>query len=181
MLPIDFFSKTFCNITVFCFQITESPSISPASNQQDSENKTHQDESINQVTVKIQNEIKLLSSKDSNSILRGKDDISLSSLSWAKIAEELKEKAPTFWTILEASSHNPRQLTINVRKTKDTNIPGIVSAACKLICLHNRDLNAVQRLNSLILLKGGAKKNCISAVEFNTRLFELSSHPFHGR
>lgn len=107
---------------------------------------------------KIKNEIKGLSTKDSQSLLRGVNDESLALLSWLKLADELKKKTPAFWQVIEASAYNPRQLSTNVRKTKDSNIPGIVSAACKLISLHNRDMNAVQRLNSLILLKGGAKK-----------------------
>ena len=146
----------FLKTVAFCFQITEPCT----SNQQDSESKTNSDETnINYVKEKLKNEIKSLSSKDSNSMLRGKDDESLAVLSWTKLAAELKEKTPTFWTILEACSHNPRQMNTNIRKTKDANVPGIVSAACKLIYLHNRDIDAVQRVNSRILLRGGAKKS----------------------
>ena len=46
-----------------------------------------------------------------------------------------------------------------MKKTEPTLIPGIVSAGCKLIALHDRNMNALQGLNSLILLKGGAKKS----------------------
>ena len=113
----------FLKTVEFCFQITQPCT----SNQQDSENKTQSDETnINYVNEKIKNEIKSLSSKDSKSILRGKDDESLALLSWTKLAAELKEKTPTFWTILEACSHNPRQMNTNIRKTKDANVPSIV-------------------------------------------------------
>ena len=74
------------------------------------------------------------------------------------MAEELQTKTPTFWMFLEQSSSNPRQQSKNVRKTEKTLLSGIVTAGCKLISLHNRNMNALQSLNSLILLKGGAKK-----------------------
>lgn len=139
---------------VSCFQTQEIYNYG----EQDSENISYAGDPVQQVTEKIKNEIKVLSTKDSQSLLRRVNDESLALLSWSKLADELKKQTPTFWQVLEASAYNPRQLSTNIRKTKDSNIPGIVSAACKLISLHNRDMNAVQRLNSLILLKGGAKK-----------------------
>lgn len=114
---------------------------------------------ICEATKIIQKEIKSVCKKDQLPSLSSKTEDSLSSLSWEKLSEELQSKTPTFWKFLEQSAFNPRQQTKNVKKTERALIPGIVSAGCKLISLHNRNMNAIQSWNSLILLKGGAKKS----------------------
>ena len=111
------------------------------------------------MSEKVQQEIKTLCSKETNSILRGKTEEELATFSWTKMSEELKKYAPTFWQFLEKCAYNPRQKTINVQKTEEAILPGIASAACKLISLYNRDMDSVQRLHSLVLLRGGAKKS----------------------
>ena len=111
------------------------------------------------MSEKVQQEIKTLCSKETNSILRGKTEEELATFSWTKMSEELKNYAPTFWQFLEKCAYNPRQKTINVQKTEEAILPGIASAACKLISLYNRDMDSVQRLHSLVLLRGGAKKS----------------------
>ena len=114
---------------------------------------------VDKVCSKIQQEMKTLCSKDCNSMLRGKTEEELACFSWTRVSEELKKHAPTFWQLLEKSSHNPRQKTINVQKTEEAILPGIASAACKLVSLYNRDMDSLQRLHSLVLLRGGAKKS----------------------
>ena len=136
-----------------------------AVNKESTSSDTNSQEELSRVTDRIQQEIKKFCSKQeikkfcSNSnILRSRNE-ALGAVTWTKISEDLKTITPTFWHILQKCAHNPRQTTINLRKKEETNIPGITSAACKLISLHTRNLDAVQRLNSLILLKGGAKKS----------------------
>ena len=107
----------------------------------------------------IQTEIIGVCQKDKLPLLSLKTEDNLVSLSWDKIAKEMQLKTPTFWMFLQQAASNPRQELKNVRKTPQTLIPGIVSAGCKLILLHNRNMNALQSWNSLILLKGGAKKS----------------------
>ena len=106
----------------------------------------------------IQTEIIGVCQKDKLPLLSLKTEDNLVSLSWDKIANEMHLKTLTFWMFLQQAASNPRQELKNVRKTPQTLIPGIVSAGCKLILLHNRNMNALQSWNSLILLKGGAKK-----------------------
>lgn len=129
-----------------------------AVNKESTSSDTNSQEELSRVTDRIQQEIKKFCSKDNNNILRSRNE-ALGAVTWTKISEDLKTITPTFWHILQKCAHNPRQTTINLRKKEETNIPGITSAACKLISLHTRNLDAVQRLNSLILLKGGAKKS----------------------
>ena len=92
-------------------------------------------------------------------MLRGKTEEELAWFSWTRVSEELKKHAPTFWQLLENCSHNPRQKTINVQNTEEAILPGIASAACKLVSLYNRDMDSLQRLHGLVLLRGGAKKS----------------------
>jgi hypothetical protein len=43
-------------------------------------------------------------------------------------------------------------------------LPGIISAACTLISVYNREMSALAYINSIILLKGGAKKSALSRL-----------------
>lgn len=106
-------------------------------------------EAVDKVTEKIREEIKMLYSKGTNSILRGKTDEELSRFSWSKGSDELKKYTPTFWQIHEKCAHNPRQTTSNVLKTEEAILPGLASAACKLISLYNKDMDSAQRLHAL--------------------------------
>ncbi|XP_053398038.1 uncharacterized protein LOC123565316 [Mercenaria mercenaria] len=114
---------------------------------------------INIVVTTIQQEMKCLCSKENKTILRSKTEDELSAFSWSLLSEEMNKTAPVFWQILQKSAYNPRQSLLNKTKTETYNIPGIGSVACKLVSLYNRELNAVQRMNSLCLLRGGAKKS----------------------
>ena len=80
---------------------------------------------------KITEELKGLSSKTTPSILRNTDKDSLNDFSWEKIAKELAERTPTFWSFLLAACHNPSQER-NKMKTGEYLLPAIVSAACKV-------------------------------------------------
>ena len=92
-------------------------------------------------------------------VLSSKTEESLSAVSWEYLSAEFERRTTNFRKFLVSLSTNQRQMNRNVRKTKQTIIPGLVSAACKLVSLYNGHMNVVQRLYSLILLRGGAKKS----------------------
>ena len=117
------------------------------------------EEALEKVREKVQQEMKTLCSKTSNSMLRNKTEEELAGYSLTKLSEELKQYAPTVWQILEMCAYNPRQKTINVQKTEEAILPGIASVACKLVSLYNREMDSLQRLHSLVLWRGGAKKS----------------------
>ena len=58
----------------------------------------------------------------------------------------------------------------NKLKKGDALLPQFLSASTGLIHLYNRDLNMFQCMTSLIMLKGGCKKNCIYQMKFNLEL-----------
>ena len=105
----------------------------------------------------IKREIKLLCKKDNPSILRNHDIESLKNFSWSKVLKEWENVAPNFTQFLFTCSENPSQ-TKNKQKTRESIIPSIVSAGCKILYTYNRDLCAYQHLNGISMLRGGAKK-----------------------
>ena len=126
---------------------------------------------LDKILLKIQKEVKGLCSKENPSILRNNDKDSLSSLTWEKIDKEWKTRAPLFRQFLECCSANPSQLR-NKRKKGEALLPGIVTAGCKLLVVYNQEMNALQHINSAILLKGGAKQSAFA--RFNSSFDCLS-------
>ena len=110
-------------------------------------------------TEKIQTEIKELCSQNQFPILNSKSEENISSVSWNNLSSEFERRAPVFWKFLVSAATNRKQMSRNIRKTEQSITPALVSAACKLVSLYNSHMNVIQRLNSLILLKGGAKKS----------------------
>ncbi|XP_063404255.1 uncharacterized protein LOC134687728 [Mytilus trossulus] len=109
----------------------------------------------------IKGEIKTLALRENNSILRKHDKIK--SLTFARVIDEWRQKAPTFLKSLEAAVANPAH-QFNKYKKGEALIPGIVTAGCKLLTLYSKDLNAFQHFNSYILWKGGCKKSAFSRL-----------------
>jgi hypothetical protein len=91
------------------------------------------------------------------SVLRLKDEASLKSFSWSKLNEELHTRTPTLLRVLESIYEDDKG------KLKKE-LPAIISAACTLISVHNREMSALAYINSIILLKGGAKKSSFSRL-----------------
>lgn len=121
----------------------------------------------------VREEIKVLSLKRTNSILRQTDLNSLKLLTWTKIISEWTEKAPLFKKILENITANPSHKR-NKFKNEENLLSGIVSAGCKLLSVYNRDLNAVQHVVSLMLLKGGCKKSAFTRLN---SMYDCLSYP----
>ena len=111
----------------------------------------------------IREEVKVLCLKRTNSVLRQTDLRSLIILKWDTILSEWTEKAPTFKKTLLGITSNPSHQR-NKLKKEDELKRGIVSAGCKLLSVYNRELNAVQHVVSLVLLKGGCKKSAFTRL-----------------
>lgn len=111
----------------------------------------------------IQTEVRHLCSKQANSVLRQNDFESLKSLNWNTIMTEWEENAPTFKKFLEAVTSNPSHQR-NKLKKGEALIPGLASAGCKLLTVYNKEMNALQHVNSMILLKGGCKKSAFTRL-----------------
>ncbi|XP_045215225.2 uncharacterized protein LOC123565422 [Mercenaria mercenaria] len=104
-------------------------------------------------------EIQGLCSKEGNSVLRDSDKTSLLDFSFSKIADEWKERAPTFYKFLKYSSTNIRSEKRNKVKKSENLLYGQISAGSKLLHLYNMNMKAMQVINDIVLLKGGIKKS----------------------
>ncbi|CAC5425837.1 unnamed protein product [Mytilus coruscus] len=126
-------------------------------------NIAHNLQDVFQETVfdTIKGEIKTLALRENNSILRNHDKIK--SLTFARVIDEWRQKAPTFLKSLEGSVANPAHQFKKYKKGEAL-IPSIVTADCKLLTLYSKDLNAFQHFNSYILWKGGCKKSAFSRL-----------------
>ena len=105
----------------------------------------------------VTTEITELCAISNPSLLRKISKEDLVKFSWDSVYKELKERAPVFTRIIEASVHNPSQ-SRNVHKKDDNIIPPMCDAACKLISIFSEGMNATRRIKSIILKKGGLKK-----------------------
>ena len=100
----------------------------------------------------MKKELKTLAAVKTSSILRCKDEASLMTFSWKKLHDELLMYAPTFLSVLKTIFSDDENKMKN-------ELPAILSAAGILISVHNREMSALEYINSMILLKGGAKKS----------------------
>ena len=115
------------------------------------------------ILLKLKREVKSLCSKESRSLLRNKDTDSFVNFSWNNISQEWREKAPLFHQFLDVITINPSQERNKIKKG-DNLLPAVVSAGCKLLSIHSKDMNLLQSINSLLLLKGGCKKSAFTRL-----------------
>lgn len=113
--------------------------------------------------MKLKQEVKSLCSKESRTLLRNKDTDSFVNFSWDNISQEWREKAPLFHQFLDVITINPSQERNKIKKG-DNLLPAVVSAGCKLLSIHSKDMNLLQSINSLLLLKGGCKKSAFTRL-----------------
>ena len=116
---------------------------------------------------KIQVEIRELCSQNQFPVLNSKIGENIPSVSWKNLSSEFEKRTPVIWKFLVSAATNRKQMSRNIRKTEQSITPALVSAACKLVSLYNSHMNVIQRLNSVKLLKGGAKKSvfrCLSVT-----------------
>jgi hypothetical protein len=121
---------------------------------------------INKLLDSITKEIQSLCSKSNPSILRKTNIESLKSFEWKSVLAELEKRTPCFIRFLKSCIDNPSHAR-NTTKKSDSLIPALVSAACKLIHTYCSDLNLLQYVNSIILLKGGAKKSTFRRLQLS--------------
>ena len=121
------------------------------------------EKTLNSVISESQSEIKKLSSKETNSLLRTQDKESLASFSLDLVSAEMRKEMPTFTEFIESTITNPRQSRNKIKKGKATE-PETISSTAKLLHIFNRDLNLFQSLNSIILLKGGCKQSAFDRL-----------------
>ena len=69
-----------------------------------------------------------------------------------------------FQQFLEYCSTNPSAQIRNKRKKGDALLPGTITAECKLLVVFNQEMNALEYMNSAILLKGGAKQSAFARL-----------------
>lgn len=89
------------------------------------------------------------------SLFRGSTKTDLEQFNFKLQHQELQQRAPYLSSILHAVAEKPSHMT---PETQHVNVPGITTAASVLLNCHNRDMNAHQVLNALILKESGAKK-----------------------
>ena len=120
---------------------------------------------------KIQVEIRELCSQNQFPVLNCKSGENISSVSWKNLSSEFEKRTPVFWKFLVSAATNRKQMSRNIRKTEQSITPALVSAACKLVSLYNSHMNVIQRLNSVKLLKGGAKKSVFRRLSVTNDCF----------
>jgi hypothetical protein len=109
------------------------------------------------VSKQVTREIAGLCSKSNPSLLRSTSKEQLIAFSWEKLHEEMKERAPMFLQFLNASISNPSQ-SRNINKRTETLLAPMLNAGSELVSIFNEDMNAVRKIKSIILKKGGLKK-----------------------
>ena len=105
---------------------------------------------LKRVGMLVHNELILLCSDSTNSILRQQSVLQLKEFTWSKLSAELKNKAPTFLTILNECTHTRRP-----RSNQDA-----VIGMCAALLLKHRfsKMSLVQKIMSLILYDGHSGK-----------------------
>eukprot|EP00112_Aurelia_sp_Birch-Aquarium-sp1_P016473 Seg3738.2 transcript_id=Seg3738.2/GoldUCD/mRNA.D3Y31 product="hypothetical protein" protein_id=Seg3738.2/GoldUCD/D3Y31 len=82
----------------------------------------------------------------------------------SKLEKELTEKCPVLYAALQAAGCNMQQLKRNKLKTIETVIPKLITATGILLHARNRKMTTVPVLNSMILRRGGVKKEAVARL-----------------
>eukprot|EP00057_Strongylocentrotus_purpuratus_P018700 XP_011673174.1 PREDICTED: uncharacterized protein LOC105442605 [Strongylocentrotus purpuratus] len=112
----------------------------------------------------IRDEVDVLCKPANKSAFRESSLSDLKNFNIKQQATELKSKAPTLLSVLEAATETPRR-DRNVEKTKESVLPRVVSAASVLLNTRSQNMNAHQVLNSLTLKAGCSKKSTFSRMQ----------------
>ena len=113
-------------------------------------------EVVSVVCKQVTQEISGLCSKSNPLLLRSKSE-ELANFSWEKLHEEIEARAPLFLRFLVASTSNSSH-SRNKQKRQDTLLQPLLHAGCQLVSIFNQEMNAVRKIVSIILKKGGLKK-----------------------
>lgn len=108
---------------------------------------------------KMQNEMTMLCSKKNNSMLRKSLIEELECFSWDNLSQEVKNIAPTLYTILKGCTNIKRKKRINQQKSSCvSNDVAFGVCVCVLLRHRNIHMNALQRIISLQLNSGHSGK-----------------------
>ena len=107
------------------------------------------------ISKKISSECSALQS-NSQSLFKRTDEDALKNWSSDKQEEELQSDAPTFLKCIRAAAVDKAALERDVRKSNETILPGIMSAAGVLLFCRSSHMNAHALMNGIILKRGGA-------------------------
>lgn len=110
-----------------------------------------------EATKQITKELTGLCTLSQPSLLRQREKDKLISLKWDAVNNELRDRCPLFYKFLTASVSNPSQ-TRNIHKKDEAILPAMLDAGCQMISVFNSDLDALRRIKSVVLKKGGLKK-----------------------
>lgn len=108
-------------------------------------------------------EVTTLCSKTTNSTLRHTDESSLLTFNFEHVYEEWKTQAPMFVRFIDTVTSNPRNER-NVAKKGEGILASKISAGAKLLSIFNQNMSLLQRITSLIFLKGGLKKSSFNRM-----------------
>ena len=127
-------------------------------------NKMSRVHALKILSADVQKEMKFLCSKRANSVLRATSEKKLSTFTWDQLAEELEEKAPTFYAMLMAFVSVKRRKRTKTRRpnsrcVSDTTVLGVCAGI--LLRHSNHHMNLVQRIIALILHSGHSAKEVI--------------------
>lgn len=117
---------------------------------------------------KIQVEMEALCRINQPSILRDHSKDRLVSFTWHSIVKEWEERAPTFLQFLTSCCNSPQQ-NRNKFKKNEALLPAMVSAGCKLLATRNREMSLLKYINSILMLKGGAKKTLFNRLNHTSK------------
>ena len=95
--------------------------------------------------------------------VRNKNTDKFVKFSCINISREWHDKAPLFHRFLDVVAANSSQER-NKLKKGEILLPAVVSAGCKLVSIYSQDMNLLQSINSLMLLKGGCKKSAFTRL-----------------
>ena len=120
---------------------------------------------LNVLGRKIQGEMKNLCSLLIPSVLRTYNPEAVQSFKWKTLIEEIKERAPTFYSVLANCAYKkPKKLGSKSYRIKDE----VVIGTCASIFLRHRSckMNMIQRIISMILYSNNAGKMVCNLTEF---------------
>ena len=105
------------------------------------------------VLLKLQEELKRVAQRDTNSILRQKDFDTLANLNLMKIVDEMIRICPTAYEVIFALL----EMDVNFERK----IPAMVLIYGLIMFKRFHEMSLLQRLNSLILIDGDANQEVL--------------------
>lgn len=109
------------------------------------------------------------------SILRDHSEKALTEFSWQAMEDELAARTPIFLWFLRGACTFPGQ-DKNKHKTGKGLLPGMLSAACKILSVRNAELSLLKYIVSILMLKGGAKKTLFLRLNSTGDYFANNKH-----